>query len=178
MVLVFDFGTTTIKAALFEPGGKLAASGSVPITIAPVSGPGIHEVDPAEWIRAMGTLGAGLLSRANADVSALVVSGNGPTLAVSDSAGRALRPAMTWLDRRGLDEARIVRERCGVFVESSFFLPKILWVKNNEPDVYENAAHFFSCPEFVTHFLTGEAVMVLRTPSDCFSYTTWPVRAS
>ena len=160
MILVFDFGTTTIKAALFNLDGGLESTRATPIRLLPAEEPIVHEVDPAEWLRAMKTLCAALLPRGASEVQAMVVSGNGPTIVVVDSGGRPLRPAITWLDRRGPAEAQFVRERCGVFADPSFYLPKILWVKNNEPGNYQKAAHFLSCPEYIAYYLTGEAAMV------------------
>ncbi|MBN1686494.1 MAG: hypothetical protein JW852_07550, partial [Spirochaetales bacterium] len=160
MILVFDFGTTTIKAALFNAEGALVSSKSFPIRMQSAEDPTAHEVDPAEWLRAMGSLCTALLPQGASDVRAIVVSGNGPTLVAAGSGGRPLRPAITWLDRRGLAEAQFVRDRCGVFVDSSFYLPKILWLKNHEPEAYEKAAHFLSCSDYIIYHLTGEAVMV------------------
>ena len=158
MILVIDFGTTTIKAALFD-GEHLVRSKSVPIRMQTSAGPGMHEVDPLEWIRATAELSLDLLQGAPR-IAGVVISGNGPTVAVSDSNGNPLRPAITWLDRRGIKEAELIQARCGVFVDPSFYLPKTLWLKHNEPRIYDKAAYFFSCPGYIAYRLTGEAAMV------------------
>ena len=174
MILVFDIGTTTVKGALFSGKGELINSKSARVHLQSTDGAGRHEVNPDEWMRAMGTLCGSLLAAHGPAVEAITISGNGPTIVASDSNGRALRPAITWLDRRGLDEAAFVRERCGVFVDSSFYLPKVLWLKNNEPATYDNAAHFLSCSEYVAFRLTGEPVMVF--PGEGLENLVWTER--
>jgi xylulokinase len=160
VILVFDFGTTTVKGALFSPGGELIDTKSMPIRLEQVTEANIHELDPEKWIEALRNLSAYLIRGNGASVEAVVVSGNGPTLVAVDAEGRPLRPAMTWLDRRGIRESGIIEERCGVSVDPSFYLPKVLWLKRNEPKVYDRTFHFYSCDSFITQLLTGEAVMV------------------
>ena len=160
MILVFDFGTTTAKAALFTADGGLEDTKSIPIPPQSVTEPNIHEIDPEEWVRALRTLSAALTGGGGGDIEGIVVSGNGPTVVATDPDGRPLRPAMTWLDRRGIEESEVIREKCGVTVDPSFYLPKVLWLRRNEPALYDKTAYFLSCAGFITRRLTEEAVMV------------------
>ena len=94
----------------------------------------------------------------------MVVSGNGPTLVPVGADGAPLAPAMTWMDRRGVEEARIVSEASGAPTDPTFYLPKALWIFRNRPRLYEQARWFFSCPEYLAYVLTGIPSMFLPTP--------------
>jgi xylulokinase len=59
----------------------------------------------------------------------------------------------------------------GAYVDASFFLPKALEIKLNEPQLYEQTKHFLGCPELLAFALTGEARTVF--PSDGFDRWFW-----
>jgi xylulokinase len=89
-------------------------------------------------------------------------------LVLLDEAGNVLRPSILWNDQRTqaqCDEihARIGRERfiqiTGNVALTGFTAPKILWVKENEPEVYSRAAHVLLPKDFVRHKLTGVYAM-------------------
>jgi xylulokinase len=80
-------------------------------------------------------------------------------------------PARLWLDRRAVEAAEQVSEACGDFVDASFFLPKALDIKTNEPSLYEKTNYFLGCPELLAFALTGEARTVF--PSDGFERWYW-----
>jgi xylulokinase len=113
------------------------------------------------------------------EVEALIISGNGPTVTPvtgtpeASAAGLSL-PAGTarlWLDRRARDESRIVSDLAGAYVDPSFFLPKVLRIKNSEPELYQRTRHFLSAPEYLMYALTGEARTIL--PSRGFERWYW-----
>ncbi len=163
MVLTVDVGTSVLKAALFQRSGALVSRADAPLTLFPHPDPVRHEVDAREWIRALRALSAKL--GLDGSVEAVVVSGNGPTLVPVAGDGTPLSNAMTWMDRRGVEEARIVSEKRGSPTDAAFSLPKALWVQRNQPAVYERTRYFFCCPEYVTFVLTGQAVTFLPTPA-------------
>jgi xylulokinase len=80
-------------------------------------------------------------------------------------------PARLWLDRRAVKAAEQVSELMGGFVDASFFLPKALDIKINEPQLYEKTKYFLGCPELLAFALSGEARTVF--PSDGFDRWFW-----
>jgi xylulokinase len=80
-------------------------------------------------------------------------------------------PARLWLDRRAVKAAEQVSELMGGFVDASFYLPKALDIKINEPQLYEKTKYFLGCPELLAFALTGEARTVF--PSDGFDRWFW-----
>ena len=164
MILAVDVGTSVLKAALFDEGGALLSRADAPITLVPHPDPLRHEVDALEWLRALRLVVSRLALSGTAPPRAVVVSGNGPTLVPAAADGRPLANAMTWMDRRGVEEARIVSELRGSPTDAAFCLPKALWLMRNRPEVYAGTSWFFSCPEYLTFVLTGTAVTFLPTP--------------
>jgi xylulokinase len=162
MILAVDVGTTQLKAGLFGLDGRPAGRAESPLALLPNPDPLRHEVDARAWIEGLRRAVASLGRAPGLD--AVVVSGNGPTLVPVDADGGPLAPAMTWMDRRGVEEARLVAEASGAPTDPTFYLPKALWLLRNRPDLYGNARWFFSCPEFVTFVLTGIPSMFLATP--------------
>ncbi|MDR1420251.1 MAG: hypothetical protein LBI86_07750 [Treponema sp.] len=180
MILAIDIGTSNFKAALFGFDGECRAFVSEPLAVR-VTG-GRHETDPRRWLAAFESCCLRLDSLAGplAKIKALSLSGNGPTLvpagknadgAFDRADGAALGPARLWLDRRAVEEARAVSEAAGAFVDGGFFLPKALYIKNREPELYEKTGFFFYCPEFLAWVLTGEARTVF--PSEGFERWYW-----
>ncbi|MDR0624310.1 MAG: hypothetical protein LBG10_07750 [Treponema sp.] len=175
MLLVIDIGTSAFKSALYGFGGECTAAAAAPLSI--VFRDGRYEAEPGQWLRAFADCcrRLGPLDR----VEAVVISGNGPTLTpvtgepVCGAGGLRLdaAPARLWLDRRAEAEAAGVSAVVGGFVDSGFFLPKALGIKNREPELYEKTKTFLSCPEYLACALTGEARTVF--PSEGFDRWYW-----
>jgi xylulokinase len=161
MILAIDVGTTTIKAGLFSEEGRLLRKSFFENEI---DCNGVHcECNPVQWIFGLRTA---LSSLDNLEeVEAIAVSGNGPTIVpvFSDPylAGEELQVdtgnARLWLDRRADEEADIVSETLGAYVDPSFFLPKALNIARKYQQVYENTKHFLFSNDFIDYILTGRA---------------------
>jgi xylulokinase len=174
LLLTIDIGTSTFKGALFSKDGICRNLATVPQ--APASEEG-READPGAWLGAfrailgrLGPLGG---------TEAVVISGNGPTLVPVTGApewkgGGLSLPAgaaRLWLDRRAQEEAALISAKAGGFVDSGFFLPKALWIKNHQPRLYEKTRYFLSAPEFLACALTGQARTIF--PSRGFERWFW-----
>ncbi|GHT66210.1 xylulokinase [Spirochaetia bacterium] len=181
MILAIDIGTSAFKAALFTADGICKKSAALPLSIALSDGVR-HEAEPAQWLRAFEES----LKRLGdiSGVEALAISGNGPSLVpvigepAFDEQGpsdpRLALPAaaaLLWLDRRAQAESVRVSAIMGAPVDPGFFLPKILWIKNNDATLYEKTKYFLSCPEYLVYALTGEARTVF--PSQGFDRWYW-----
>ena len=180
MLIVFDVGTTALKGAVFSRDGNLLARTSVPLSLLQTPDALQHECDARQWASALRhaaeSLGRAVASQGDCAATqsqavgagfrpeAVVVSGNGPTLVPVDARGDPMAPALTWMDRRAMDEAAAVSECAGHPVDPSFYLPKALWFFRRFPEVYRQTRFFFSCPEYLEYLLTGEAVTFLPAP--------------
>lgn len=177
MILSFDVGTSVIKGALFTETGKPLTMEAVSFRAAgPQGNFKENEIDPRMWLDELARLSRklvenpGLFSRAadaeweDREISALCISGNGPTLVAADKDGNPVYPALSWLDRRGIAESRQIEELTGRRLDPSFYLPKILWLKKNHPEAYNKAAYFLGCPEYILFRLTGTASSIITGP--------------
>jgi xylulokinase len=175
VLLTIDIGTSSFKSALWDFGGNRLSFSAVPLLIN--NSGGRHEADCGQWLRAFETCckKIGNLSA----VEAVIVSGNGPSLVTvlgEPSVGEEglcapAENARLWLDRRAVEYQAEVSDLMGGFVDSGFFLPKILSIKNEESELYQKTKYFLGCPEYLCFALTGEARSVF--PSDGFDRWFW-----
>ena len=101
-------------------------------------------------------------------VAAVGLTGQMHGLVLLDENGRVLRPAILWNDQRTQPQCdeihrRIGRERfiqiTGNVALTGFTAPKILWVQQNEPEIYAKARHVLLPKDYVRYQLTGEYAM-------------------
>jgi len=171
-VLGIDVGTTGVRAAIVDELGRILAEAGEPC--APqMPARGRAEIDPEAWWNAVRSVLARLADREPLGATEAVgVVGQAPTAILIDSAGRALRPAILWLDVRAADEAGALDAALGPGRAHSlggnrmhpYYLgPKIAWLRTHEPDVLDRAAALVQSHAFVAMRLTGEARCDLST---------------
>ena len=145
------------------------------------------EQNPADWMEAIARAGGAALeggARA-ADVRAIGVTSTSGTLCALETDGGVVRPAIMYSDGRSRNEARRVQQAGASLAKSlgyrfkpSFGLPKILWMKRHEPDLFERADLFVSPTDFVIGLLTGEWGRTDQTNALKFGYDllggSWP----
>ena len=170
LFLGIDTSTTGSKALLMDKTGEVLAVASSPHTLQTIK-PLWSEQDPQEWWGAVSTSIRAVLAQAGVDgaaIAAIGLTGQMHGLVLLDGAGEVLRPAILWNDQRTqaqCDEihARIGRERfiqiTGNVALTGFTAPKILWVQQNEPDVYARAKHVLLPKDYIRLKLTGEYAM-------------------
>ncbi len=171
MILCIDIGTSVLKAGLFDRGARLLRQEGCEVPRAATGGSGAYEIEPESWIRAFESALAGLPRRQLRRTGAVVISGNGPTIVPLDARGRALHPAVTWMDHRGVEESGEIIRRRRIRVDPSFFLAKAYWFRRHRPDLYEKTGCFLGCPEFLARHLCGTSVAIL--PNERFQPYYW-----
>jgi len=173
MLLTIDIGTSSFKSAVWDYNGDRMSFNTHPLQSTVADG-GRHEAAPSQWLDAFdsccaksGDLGL---------IKAIVISGNGPSLvpvlgepAIDHSLYVPAENARLWLDRRAVKYSEKVTELMGDFVDASFFLPKILYIKNEEPYLYKKVKTFLGCPEFLAYTLTEQA----RSVFPCEGFDRW-----
>ncbi|EXX91640.1 carbohydrate kinase [Paenibacillus darwinianus] len=162
-----DIGTSGCKVALFTPDGEILFQGTTPYqTHYPQ--PGYAEQNPEDWWRAVCNGLRHMLHRTGVDpkqIKGVGVDGMSGAAVPMDGQGRALRNAMIWLDRRTVRQCESITERIGaeqLFAVSgnpmspSYVTGKMLWIKENEPDLYTRTAKVLQCNSYIVYRLTGE----------------------
>jgi xylulokinase len=147
--------------------GQLVAAASAPHTLQ-CPHPLWSEQDPREWWQATSKAIRAALREAGIDgeqVAAIGLTGQMHGLVLLDSAGQVLRPAILWNDQRTQTQCDEIHRRIGKqrFIEitgnvalTGFTAPKILWVAENEPEVYSKAKHVLLPKDYIRYRLTGE----------------------
>lgn len=152
MVLCFDIGTTALKAGLVREDGLIAHAAVRALPVDPD-----NTIDARLWTAAMESSARELLSGpGRGAVEAVVVDANGPTLIAYPD-----HRAYLWLDRRAQEESALVSREAGLFIDSSFFLPKVLWLRSHRKDVFSRTRFFLGSQDYVNLFLTGEAAALM-----------------
>ena len=165
-LLGIDVSTTGVKALLVAADGQVVGSAN---TEQPLYTP--HplwsEQDPADWWNGAMRSIRQVLADTGVDgsqVAAVGLTGQMHGLTLLDNQGQVLRPAILWNDGRTAaqcDEmrARLGKERLvaitGNDALTGFTAPKILWVRENEPEVYGRVAHILLPKDYVRYRLTG-----------------------
>ena len=174
MIVALDIGTTSAKAALFRRDGTCLALERAPIPSIIGANPVEHEIDPRAWTEAVDGMLARLAAAVPgglAGVQCIAVSGNGPTLLPVDARGEPLCNAITWMDRRAAEESALAEPLLGRSLDPAYNLPKVLWLKNHRPALYEATRRFSSCPEYICARLCGEWVSFL--PAEGYQAIIW-----
>ncbi|HEX7620129.1 MAG TPA: FGGY family carbohydrate kinase, partial [Anaerolineales bacterium] len=168
--LGIDISTTATKALLIDSTGQVIAVHSTQYGFE-TPRPLWSEQHPDLWWDGAQRSIRAVLEKTGigpTQIGGVGLTGQMHSLVLLDEAGNVLRPAILWNDQRTqaqCDEIhrRIGRERfiqiTGNVALTGFTAPKILWVRQNEPDVYARAAHVLLPKDFVRYKLTGEFAM-------------------
>jgi len=170
--LGIDIGTSAVKTVLVDERQRILAEAGASYDFtrpAPLSA----EQDPALWLQAVESSLAALSKLAPDDYAkteAIGLSGQMHGLTVLDRKGAPLRPSMLWNDGRAHAQARRLAETrpelaeiAGVLPMPGFTGPKALWLKENEPEIFERVGCVMTAKDVVRLELTGER---LTDPSD------------
>ncbi|MHC4768943.1 MAG: xylulokinase [Planctomycetota bacterium] len=166
-LLGIDIGTGGCKALLIDEAGNVIATATTDYALATPK-PLWSEQDPRDWWKA--TAASIRAVRAEAGIGAGQVGGVGLTgqmhgLVALDAAGDVLRPAILWNDQRCAAQCETIHERLGAETVlaragkpalASFTAPKILWVREHEPDVFSAIAQVLLPKDYIRWRLTGK----------------------
>jgi xylulokinase len=166
MYLGLDLGTSGVKALLIDASQAIVASASGALDVSRPH-PGWSEQDPAAWIRATEEA-VGQLQRSHgtalAGVKGIGLSGQMHGATLIDATDKVLRPCILWNDTRShaeagqLDANPEFRPLTGNIVFPGFTAPKLLWVKNNEPDIFGQVHKVLLPKDYLRLWLTGEYI--------------------
>ncbi len=167
-LLGIDVGTGGTRAVIMDETGGVVASATSEHE--PFASPqtGWAEQHPVDWWRAACEAIREALSRAEIgpnEVKAIGFSGQMHGAVLLDEAREVLRPALIWCDQRTEAQCLAITERVGSarLIEltsnpalTGFTLPKLLWVREAEPDVWAHVRSILLPKDYVRMRLTGE----------------------
>lgn len=175
MYIGLDLGTSGLKALLIDDAQSVIDEASAPLDVQRPH-PGWSEQRPADWIRAATSAMDALASRQSLSaVRGIGLSGHMHGATLLDSADNVLRPCILWNDTRAHHEAAMLdsdpqfRAISGNVVFPGFTAPKLIWVRENEAEIFNRTARVLLPKDYLRLWLTGEAV---SEPSDAAG-TSW-----
>ena len=166
-LLGLDVSTTATKAVLVDPDGAVAGVGTAEYGFESPR-PTWTEQDPAVWWD--GTIKAvrAVLAATGADpagIAAIGLTGQMHGAVLLDNANRVLRPAILWNDQRTAHACDEIREAIGPQrliaitgndAVTGLTAPKLVWVRDHEPEIWARIAHVLLPKDYVRLQLTGE----------------------
>lgn len=167
-----DLGTSACKLLLVDERGEVLAQASEAYGVE-YPRPGWSQQDPADWI---GAVRAGvprlLEGRDASEVRAIGCGGQMHGLVALDARDEVVRPAILWNDGRTSEQVRHLNEGLGRdrlleltgnVAFAGFTAPKVMWLRDEEPESYARIAHVMLPKDYVNLWLTGERT---TDPSD------------
>jgi len=169
-IVAHDVGTGGNKAVLVDTQGKVKATAFSPYPIQ-YPRPDWAEQDPEDWWRAVASTTRQVLERAAVaprDVLCMVHSTQMLGIVPMGQDARPMRPAITWLDARAPEQAQRIMAKfltpklfaliAGAELSGKDGLPKLLWLKENEPQVYQGMQCFLDVNGYLIYRATGRMV--------------------
>lgn len=163
--LGIDVGTTAVKALVVDEDGKVAGEAESPLQVS-VPSPGWSEQHPGDWWK--GTVEAVRASTEAAGVrrvEAIGLSGQMHSSVLLDQDARVVRPAILWNDVRTTAQCRSITDRVGKAglrrlvgnpALEGFTAPKLLWVREHEPELFGKTQTVLLPKDYVRFLMTGE----------------------
>ncbi|WP_059105670.1 xylulokinase [Shouchella shacheensis] len=171
-VIGIDLGTSAVKLLLVSQTGEVVQETAKDLPLMQVKS-GYSEQDPNDW---MEQTVAGLTELIEAfegdpaEIEGMSFSGQMHGLVLLDEQEEVLRPAILWNDTRTTEQCKQIYEEMGAKrlhqlaknpALEGFTLPKLLWVKEHEPEIYEKAATFVLPKDYLRLKLAGTLHMDL-----------------
>jgi sugar (pentulose or hexulose) kinase len=179
-ILAIDVGTTAFKIGLFGPrlGKRAETSRDYEINL---YGHGKADIEPSRWWTALRECCSELKPHLPS-VGVISFSVTTPGVVPMAEDGTALGPAILFLDGRSHKQAREIRQRVGeeTFLRETCNLPvsggsslcSMLWIRENQPDIWRNTAKFGHCNTYMVKRLTGKWAIDPSTTSITGLYNT------
>lgn len=165
-ILAHDLGTTGNKATLYDADGALVGSAFYGYGVE-YAHPRWAEQNPEDWWQAVCTSTHKLLRDTNVsgdEIACITFSGQMMGCTPLDSQARPLRKAIIWADQRALEQERWLAERLpastayritGHRLSASYSVVKLLWLRDNQPEIYRSAHKFMQAKDAMIARLTG-----------------------
>ncbi len=169
-VIGIDSSTTATKAVLIDATGAVAGVGVAEYDYE-IPQPGWSEQDPRLWWDGTVSAVRSVLASSGvpgADVAAIGLTGQMHGLVLLDAVGDVLRPAILWNDQRTADACDEIRRAVGPerLIEvtgndalTGFTAPKLVWVRDHEPEIWARVAHVLLPKDYVRYRLTGDVAL-------------------
>lgn len=168
-VIGIDLGTGSLKGIIINEEGTVIADASSSYDLQ-TSKYGYSEQNPQDWVQALDTVLINLLNQcpeAKEKTAGISFSGQMHSLVLLDDEDQVIRPAILWNDVRTTEQCEWLMDHHSESLLKvtknraleGFTLPKLLWVRENEPESWQKAAHFLLPKDYLGFYVTGQKQM-------------------
>ena len=160
-----DIGTSGCKCTIMNTEGRLLSSCYQEYAVSRTAS--AHEVDARVIWDAVRTVIHGAAAKSSEPMTALSVTSFGESCVLLDEQGTELGPVLLYTDPRGQEQCdelmdkiseREIYRICGHRPAPTYFLPKLMWIRENQPALYERVRYVLPVNAYIVFKLTGEAV--------------------
>ena len=167
-VMGIDVGTSGTRAIIVRPDGHVVGAATGDHQPMLMLKPGWAEQEPSDWWEATIKAVRAALDAAGLkgdDIAAIGLSGQMHGVCLLDKTRAVLRPSLIWCDQRSQAQCDWITNKVGAdrLIQlvsnpalTGFSAPKMLWVRDNEPQIFDRVAHFLLPKDYVRLRLTGE----------------------
>ena len=165
-ILVLNMGMKSIRSIIFDEAGNKLAGAARPI-VTSLRGEMVTQTPAEWWSKACEVIRESVSEVGDTFIDYLTVTASSSCLICVDKNGEELLPCMMVSDKRAKAESDIieavssflrVKEKTGLKMDASLLLPKALWVKKHEANVYERTDKCLSPNDYLIMKFTGEYV--------------------
>lgn len=160
-----DLGTSSIKLMVCDESGKLVSEAKKPYELL-LPKPGYSEQDPNTWWESFKQcLRQALLGHERDEIRTICVAGQMHGLVALDENNEVIRNAILWNDGRSDKETSYLNEvikkdklcdLTGNYAFAGFTATKLLWMKENEKELFKTIKHILLPKDYIVYKLTGE----------------------
>ncbi|TBW40118.1 carbohydrate kinase [Siculibacillus lacustris] len=169
-ILVIDVGTSSLKAILYTRAGHLLFSASRPYDSEFGRKPSYVEQDPETWksalLESLHDIGAHVTVK-GLTIEAVAITSQRASVIPIDIDGQPLHKALMWQDKRSIAQCEALLaqfslealyRRTGLRANPYFSAPKMMWLKEFRPQIYEKSHKLIGVQDYVVYLMTGRFV--------------------
>lgn len=165
-ILVLNMGMKSIRSIIFDTEGNKLTSSSIPIETS-LKGERVTQLPNEWWEKACKVIKETAADAGNITIDYLTVTSSSSCLVCVDKDGEALMPCMMVSDKRAKEESDLIRnlsafeevaKRTGLKSDPSLMLPKALWVKRHEKNIYDKTHKLLAPNDYLIAKFTGRYV--------------------
>jgi len=168
-ILGIDLGTTNCKAIILEEDGKILGISCIEYPLIKRRENYIEQ-DPQEWWKAVKEVIKRVIAATKVnpkEIISLSISSQGISFVPVDKEGTPLYNAISWLDKRAIKQTKEILKKfslkemfhlTGKRVNPGYILPKLLWLRENEPIIFKNTHKFLMAEDYLIMKFTGKFI--------------------
>lgn len=165
-VLILNMGMKSIRSIIFNTQGERLSSFALPLQTT-LTGKTVTQNPEEWWDKAQTVIQESLSAVSGIAVDYISVTTSASCLVCVDETGGNLYPCLMVSDKRAEEESQylsdlaeftVTKRETGLDMNASLMLPKILWIKNHQTEVYKNTDKFLTPNDYLIRKLTGRSV--------------------